>query len=76
MPIPTPPAPVVTNVTHESAELDLGASNSDFERQIEINSDDAPATIETMAGTVTSFSLTNLNAATSHSVRQRFKVPD
>lgn len=76
MAIPTPPAPVVSNITHESAELDLGPSNSDFEREVEIDPDNASATIETMDGTVTSFSLTTLDPGTSHSVRQRFKVPD
>lgn len=88
MSVPNAPAPTITNTTFNSIEVNLGTSNTDFDRDLAIRTGNVAGTdpaaadiVATVPGTTTTFTfteladLTELQPDTTYTVSQRFVVP-
>lgn len=88
MSVPNAPAPVITDTSFDSITVDLGTSNTDFDRDLAIRvgsvsgtDPDAADIVATVPGTTTTFTYDQLGDAsslqpdTTYTLSQRFIVP-
>ena len=89
MAVPDAPAPTITDTSFDSITVDLGDSNSDFDRDLAIRegsvSDtdpDAGDIVETVPGTTTTYTFdqladgASLQPDTTYTLSQRFKAEE
>ena len=88
MAVPDAPAPTITSTSFDSITVDLGASNTDFDRDLAIREGSVSASdpaagdiVDTVPGTTTTYTFDQLAGGaglqpdTTYTLSQRFKAP-